>query len=80
MDGITLHSATVDGKRIAYCSKTVFEVQVGYKKGKYKTRYTFEGDIAKACQYYRCLNIGNGYKKRLWCGTLNNTTIAKYLS
>lgn len=70
MDGMqnttTLKTSILDGKRIAYSSDTEFLVQVGrYSKGSYKTRYSFRGDLAAAVFYFNCINIGNGYKKRL---------------
>lgn len=59
-------TATLDGKKIIYTDDTIFEVQVGrYEKGAYSTRYTFKGNLAQAVRYYLCINIGNGYKKRL---------------
>ena len=41
-------------------------IQVGRYKGAYKTRWTFlNNNETQAALYYRGLNIGNGYKKRL---------------
>ena len=60
-----MKTATLDGKRIAYTEDTKFEVQIGRGKGAYATRYTFRGELARAVMYYRGINIGNGYKKRL---------------
>jgi hypothetical protein len=57
--------AELDGKRIAYHSTTDFLVQLGKGKSAYKTKYSFIGNLAQAVIYYRGLNIGNGYKKRL---------------
>ncbi len=57
---------TIDGKRITYTPESLFAVEVGRgAKGSYRRRYTFPGDPARAVFYYRCINIGNGYKKRL---------------
>ncbi len=44
-----------------------WKVQVGKgKKGSYQTRYIFfDNEEWKAKFYYSCINIGNGYKKRL---------------
>jgi L-rhamnose isomerase len=72
-----LKTAEVDGKCIEYTNKSIFEVQVGKGKGAYKTRYTFEGRLDQACFYYRSINIGLGYKKRLVCKSLNKPVIAK---
>jgi hypothetical protein len=77
---IELKQSILNGKPIAYSSATVFEVQVGYKQGKYKNRYSFEGNLEQAVFYYNGINIGNGFKKRLYCGTLNKTTLAKQFS
>lgn len=77
---ITLHSVYIDNKQIAYSSETVFVVEVGYKRGSYQTRYSFKGDPAKAVFYYRCLNIGGGYKKRLRMLGGNKEVIARYMS
>lgn len=73
-------TATLDGKQIAYSSLTEFLVQVGKGKGSYKTRYKFTGNLAQAVFYYRSLNIGNGYKKRLFVPAFNKPVLAKYLS
>lgn len=58
-------TATLDGKRIIYTEDTDFLVQVGHKNQKYTTRYAFKGNLHQAVFHYRCINIGNGYKKRL---------------
>lgn len=60
-----MRTATLDGKRIAYNDDTEFLVQVGRGKGAYATRYSFKGELARAVFYYRGINIGRGYKKRL---------------
>lgn len=75
-----IKTCTIDGKRIAYTEATEFVVEVGRYRGAYKTRYSFKGDPAKACFYYRSLNIGNGYKKRLRMLGANKELIARYMS
>lgn len=60
-----MKTATLDGKRIAYTDDTKFEVQVGRGRSKYTTRYAFTGNLHQAVFYYRGINIGRGYKKRL---------------
>lgn len=60
-----MKTATLDGKRIAYTDDTKFEVQIGRGRSAYKTKYSFKGELARAVMYYRCVNIGRGYKKRL---------------
>ena len=59
----------IDGRSVCYHDNTIFNVQVGKGKSTYKTRYSFKGNIKQAAFYYACINIGNGYKKRLvMCG------------
>jgi hypothetical protein len=79
-DTITTHTATLDGKPVGYSSQTEFLVQVGRYRGAYKTRYRFVGDLAKACMYYRGINIGNGYKKRLIAPSMNKPLLARAFS
>ena len=74
---ITLHTSELNGKKIAYSSETEFLVQVGKGKGTYKTRYSFKGNIAQAVFYFNSINIGNGYKKRLFSPSMNKPTLAK---
>ncbi len=73
-------TCTVDGKRIAYSSETIFKVQVGKNQGSYSTRNTFKGDLAQAVLYYNCINIGLGYKKRLISDSLKPRVIARAFS
>jgi len=56
----------------------MYEVQVGRRKGSYATRYTLETH-EQAAFYYRGLNIGNGYKKRL-VDVRARKIIARYIS
>ena len=49
---------------------TTYYVQLGKNKSSYKTRWTFHDDCFhkaenRAILYYRGLNVGYGYKKRL---------------
>lgn len=62
---IALHTGELDGKTISYSSATEFLVQVGRGNGSYKTRNTVTGNLLQAVMLYRCINVGNGYKKRL---------------
>jgi hypothetical protein len=73
-------TATLNGKRIAYTSKTMFLVQVGRYRGSYKPRYSFEGNLAQAVHYFNCINIGNGYKKRLLAPSFNEPVLARSFS
>jgi len=73
-------TATLDGKKIAYTDTTQFEVQVGRYKGAYRTRYAFTGNLHQAVSYYRAINIGNGYKKRLLMPSANKPVLARQFS
>lgn len=68
MEQIEIKVGEVDGKSIAYSSETQFYVQIGRYKSSYKTRYTIKGSLGQAVFYYTCMNVGNGYKKRLLMG------------
>jgi hypothetical protein len=70
----------LNGKMVAYTDDTEFLVQVGYKKGSYKTHYTFKGNIHQAVMYYRCINVGRGYKKRLLAPSFNKPLLARAFS
>jgi hypothetical protein len=56
---------TINNKTFTCNQETHFAIQVGKGKSAYKDRYVFVGDLKKALFYYRCINIGYGYKKRL---------------
>jgi hypothetical protein len=77
---VELKEATLNGKLVAYTSKTEFLVQVGKEGSKYSTRYRFEGDLHNAVFYYKSINIGNGYKKRLIAPSFNKPLIARAFS
>ena len=55
-------------------------MQVGKEGSKYSTRYRFEGDLHNAVFYYKSINIGNGYKKRLIAPSFNKPLIARAFS
>ncbi len=55
----------LDGAYIHYASDTVFAVESGKGKDSYKGRYNITGNLSQAVLYYRSINIGPGYKKRL---------------
>ncbi len=74
-------TASINGKHIAYTEDTMFLVQVGKgAKGKYSIKYAFKGDLGRALMYYNCVNIGNGYKKRLYVPSLNKPLLARQTS
>lgn len=69
----------LDGKKIAYSDQTEFLVQIGKGRGAYKTKYKLIGDLAKAVFYFNCINIGNGFKKRLYAPSMNKPTLARFI-
>lgn len=73
-------TATLDGKRIAYTEDTEFLVQVGRGKSAYATRYAFKGNLHQAVFYYRAINIGRGYKKRLTMPNAMRPVLAREFS
>jgi hypothetical protein len=75
-----MKTATLDGKRIAYTDDTEFLVQVGRGRGAYATRYSFKGELARAVMYYNAVNIGRGYKKRLFMPNALRPVLARELS
>lgn len=78
---MTIKTVTLDGKHIAYSDRTVFLVEVGRgAKGAYATRYSITGNLHQAVQLYRCINIGNGYKKRLRAPSFNKPILARAFS
>lgn len=77
---IEIKYVTLDGKRIAYTNRTEFLVQVGKNRSAYRTRYRFVGDIHQAAAYYRAINVGLGYKKRLYAPSMKVPTIAKQVT
>jgi hypothetical protein len=80
MENVQLFERVLDGRRIAYSSETVFLVQVGRYSNAYKTRYNFKGDLVQAVRYFNAINIGNGYKKRLVCWSMNKPILARQIS
>lgn len=76
-----IRTAILDGRGIAFSSETEFLVQVGKNtKGSYKTRYSFKGNLVQAVNYYNCINIGNGYKKRLLMPSSKKPVLARSFS
>lgn len=77
---IEIRTVTLDGKKVAYSSDTEFLVQVGKNRGAYRTRYRFTGNIHQAVAYYKAINVGLGYKKRLYVPSFNKPTLAKQIT
>ena len=53
----------LNGKSITYNGDTLFMVQVG--RPKYETKYCIMGNLDKAVLWYKGINVGYGYRKRL---------------
>lgn len=67
---VRLMTATLDGKRIAFSSETVFYVQVSRGRGSYKDRFVVVGSLRQAVMLYNGVNVEVPYKKRLaWSGS-----------
>jgi hypothetical protein len=79
-DRLIFHEATLDGKRVAYHSLTEFLIQIGKGKSAYVTRYRITGSLAEALFYYKGINIGRGYKKRLYVPSFNKPVLARQFS
>jgi hypothetical protein len=62
---VVIKEITLDGKKVSYTNQTEFLVQVGKGKGSYRTKYQIFGNLHQAVAWYKGINIGNGYKKRL---------------
>lgn len=74
---IEIKHVVLDGKRLAYTNQTEFLVQVGKNRSAYRTKYKFVGNIHQAVAYYKAINVGLGYKKRLYVPSFNKPTLAK---
>lgn len=77
---IELKTVTLDGKKLAYTNQTEFLVQIGKNRSAYRTKWSFTGNIHQAVAYYRALNVGRGYKKRLLMPSAKHPTLAKQIT
>jgi len=77
---VTLHTAILDGKLIGFSSETDFLVQLGKGRGSYRTKWGFKGNLPQALLYYKSLNVGNGYKKRLLMPSSSKPILARCFS
>ena len=75
-----IKTVTIDNRKLAYTSETLFLVQVGKNRGAYRTKYTFKGDPFEAAKHYRGLNVAYGYKKRLYMPHAKRPTLAKQIT
>ena len=80
MNEVEIITAELDGKPVAFSTETEFLVQVGRGAGAYKTRYSIKGSLGQAVWYYKCINIGNGYKKRLLMPSSPKPVLARQFS
>ena len=55
----------LDEKRIEITNATKFRIQLRRGKARYKTKYAMAGNFAQAYMYYRGINNGYGWIKRL---------------
>ena len=70
-------SITINGKSYQVTEKSKYQIQVGRYKSHYENVYVFIGSPLQALGYYRGLNVGNGYKKRL---LVDGKVVARYES
>ncbi len=77
---IEIRYITINGKQIAYTNQTEFLVQVGKNRSAYRNKYRFVGDIHQAAAHYRAINVGLGYKKRLYAPSMKVPTLAKMVT
>lgn len=75
-----IKTATLNDKKIAFTDETVFYVQMARGNKHYRTRYSFKGSLALAVKWYNAINIGNGYKKRIYCPSMNKRVLVKQVS
>lgn len=77
---IEIKTVTLDGKKLVYTNMTEFLVQIGKNRSAYRTKWRFVGNIHQAVTYYRGLNVGYGYKKRLLMPSAKHPVLAKELT
>lgn len=75
-----IRTATIDSRRIAYTDETIFLVQIGKNRGAYRTRIVIKGDLHQAAHYYKSINVGLGYKKRLYMPNAKRPTLARMVT
>lgn len=77
---IEIKTVTLDGKQLAYTNQTEFLVQIGKNRSAYRTKWRFVGNIHQAVAYYKALNVGLGYKKRLVMPSAKHPILAKQIT
>lgn len=69
-----------NGVAVAYQSKTLFVIEVGRGTGSYRVEKCVVGSLYRAMLWYRGINVGLGYKKRLrmLCGRSERTLLRQF--
>lgn len=77
----TFYEYELNGKKIILHHTSIIDIQLGKNKSSYKTKHSFNAaEFSRAIMIYNGYNIGNGYKKRLICNTLNKRVIHRAVS
>jgi len=77
----TFYEYELNNKKIVFHKDNEILVQTGKGKQSYKDTWTFKAEnFAKAVFQFNCINIGNGYKKRIICHSLNKPLLARQFS
>jgi len=76
-----MFNVTIDNKNYTYGPEDTWEIEHGRYRSAYRLRLCSHSP-AHAVTYYRCINTGNGYKKRLVLHRADGTRIvvARYIS
>lgn len=71
------HFISAGKNRFPYTKSSQFRVQVGRNKGSYSTKYSFTGNPLQAVTWFKGVNVGNSFKKRL---TIDGQTVCAVIS
>jgi hypothetical protein len=72
---------TLNDKEICLHASHVIKIQIGYKKGKYKTVAMFSAnEFGRTIFIYGGYNIANGYKKRMIVDGLNKPVLHRTIT
>ena len=76
-----MFNVTIDDKSYTYSAYDTWELEVGRYRSAYRMRLCSHSP-SHVVAYYRCINTGNGYKKRLVLHREDGTRIvvARYIS
>ena len=75
------YSYVFNNQPVIFFHDAIIELQLGKGKSSYKTKYQFNAaEFDRAVFHYNAINIGNGYKKRLLCRTINKPILARSIS